>query len=184
MQVLLDADSVERSLRRMAGEIAERTRGAELVVLIGVRRGGVPLARTLARRLAEIEGSEVPLGSVDITFYRDDAATRLPNPRLGPTEIPGSLEGRHVILVDDVLFTGRTARAALDALHDYGRPRRVELLVLVERSGRELPIRPDYVGKTVEVEPDERVDVVEIDGRLCAVVQSANAPSLPPQGMP
>lgn len=184
MQVLLDADSVERSLRRMAGEIAERTRGSADLVLVGIRRGGIPLARTLAARLRELESVEVPLGSVDITFYRDDAATRLPNPRIGPSEIPGSLDGRHVVLVDDVLFTGRTVRAALDALLDYGRPRRVELLVLVERDGRELPIRADYAGKSVELGSDERVDVVEIDGRLSAIVQPAGAPSLPPQGMP
>ncbi|MGC4088850.1 MAG: bifunctional pyr operon transcriptional regulator/uracil phosphoribosyltransferase PyrR [Polyangiaceae bacterium] len=183
MQVLLDADSVERSLKRMAGEIAERTRGGERLMLVGVRRGGVPLARQLAAHLAEAEGVQVPIGTVDITFYRDDAATRLPNPRIGPSEIPGSLDGNHVVLVDDVLFTGRTVRAALDALLDYGRPRRVELLVLIERSGRELPIRADYVGSRVEVELDQRVDVIERAGRLTAVVQPAGAPSLPPQGV-
>ncbi|MFZ5891561.1 MAG: bifunctional pyr operon transcriptional regulator/uracil phosphoribosyltransferase PyrR [Myxococcota bacterium] len=184
MQFLLDADSVERSLRRMAGEIAERTRGDERLLLVGVRRGGIPLARKLAAYLKDLESLEVPLGSVDITFYRDDAATRLPNPRIGPSEIPGSIDGRHVILVDDVLFTGRTVRAALGALLDYGRPRRVELAVLVERGGRELPIQADYLGKSVDLDADSRVDVVELDGRLCAVVQAANAPSLPPQGMP
>lgn len=184
MHVLLDADSVERSLRRMAGEIAERTRGTQDLMLVGIRRGGVPLAERLAGYLRELEGAEVARGNVDITFYRDDAATRLPNPRIGPSDIPGSLDGRHVILVDDVLFTGRTVRAALDALLDYGRPRRVELLVLVERSGRELPIRADYVGKSAELDGEQRVDVVEVGGRLTAVVQPANAPSLPPQGMP
>ncbi|HET9934049.1 MAG TPA: bifunctional pyr operon transcriptional regulator/uracil phosphoribosyltransferase PyrR [Polyangiaceae bacterium] len=184
MHVLLDAEGVERSLRRMAGEIAERTRGTQDLMLVGIRRGGVPLAERLVAHLRELEGDEVPRGSVDITFYRDDAATRLPNPRIGPSEIPGSLDGRHVILVDDVLFTGRTVRAALDALLDYGRPRRVELLVLVERNGRELPIQADYIGKSVELEDDERVDVVELGGQLSAIVQAANAPSLPPQGMP
>ena len=184
MHVLLDADSVERSLRRMAGEIAERTRGTQDLMLVGIRRGGVPLAQRVAEHLRELEGDVVPRGSVDITFYRDDAATRLPNPRIGPTEIPGSLDGRHIVLVDDVLFTGRTVRAALDALLDYGRPRRVELLVLIERNGRELPIQADYIGKSVQLEEDERVDVIERDGRLTAVVQAANAPSLPPQGMP
>jgi pyrimidine operon attenuation protein/uracil phosphoribosyltransferase len=184
MQVLLDGDGVERSLRRMAAEIAERTRGSDELMLVGIRRGGIPLARALAAELREAASLEVPLGSVDITFYRDDAATRLPNPRIGPTEIPGSLDGRHVILVDDVLFTGRTVRAALDALLDYGRPRRVELLVLIERSGRELPIRADYVGKSVDLNSTERVDVIEIDGRPSAVIMPSNSPTLPPRGMP
>lgn len=184
MQVLLDAEGVERSLRRMAAEIAERTRGSVELMLVGIRRGGIPLAKTLAAHLREVASIEVPLGSVDITFYRDDAATRLPNPRIGPTEIPGSLDGRHIVLVDDVLFTGRTVRAALDALLDYGRPRRVELLALIERSGRELPIRADYVGKSVDLNTNERVDVIEIDGRTTAVIMPSDSPTLPPRGMP
>src|ERR1044071_1385319 len=122
MQLLLDADSVDRGLRRMAGEISERTRGTERLVLIGVRRGGEPVSSRLVRWLEELEGRRVPLGTVDITFYRDDAATALPNPRIGSSDVPVSLDGRHVILVDDVLFTGRTTRAALDAPLDYARP--------------------------------------------------------------
>ncbi|HWA76326.1 MAG TPA: bifunctional pyr operon transcriptional regulator/uracil phosphoribosyltransferase PyrR [Polyangiaceae bacterium] len=180
MQVLLDADSVDRSLRRIAGEIAERTRGAEGLLLVGIRRGGPRLAEKLAAFVQELEHRSVPIGTVDITFYRDDAATRLPNPRIGPSDIPGQLDGRHVVLVDDVLFTGRTVRAALDALLDYGRPQRVELAVLVDRGGRELPIQADYVGKASDVGAFDRVDVVEVDGRLTAIVQSADSPSLPP----
>jgi pyrimidine operon attenuation protein/uracil phosphoribosyltransferase len=180
MQVLLDADSVDRSLRRIAGEIAERARGAEGLLLVGIRRGGPRLAQKLAGFLRELEQRSVPLGTVDITFYRDDAATRLPNPRIGPSEIPGNLDGRHVVLVDDVLFTGRTVRAALDALLDYGRPQRVELAVLVDRGGRELPIQADYVGKACQVGLFDRVDVVELDGRLAAIVHPSDSPSLPP----
>lgn len=179
-QPLLDAPSVERGLRRMAGEIAERARGAEGLVLVGVRRGGVPLSLALARWLRELEGREVPMGTVDITFYRDDAATRLPSPRIGPSEMPGTLDGRHVILVDDVLFTGRTARAALDALLDYGRPSRVELAVLVDRGGRELPIQADYCVRRAELGRADRVDVVESPEGLCAVVNPAGSPTRPP----
>ncbi|MFO7180463.1 MAG: bifunctional pyr operon transcriptional regulator/uracil phosphoribosyltransferase PyrR [Pseudomonadota bacterium] len=180
MRVLLDADDVERGLRRMAGELAERTRGTERLILVGIRRGGVPLATRLAHWLEELEGRKVPVGTVDITFYRDDAATRLPSPRIGPSEIPLSIDGRHVVLVDDVLFTGRTVRAALDALLDYGRPSKVELAVLVDRGGRELPIQADYVVRSIEVSPLDRVDVITKDERLVAVVQSQSTPTTPP----
>ncbi len=182
MQSLLDADSVDRSLRRMALEIAERTRGDEGLLLVGIRRGGVAIAQHLQRWLTELEGRSVALGTVDNTFYRDDAATRLASPRIGPSEIPGSLDGHHVILVDDVLFTGRTIRAALDALLDYGRPSRVELAVLVDRGGRELPIQADYVGTTVRLSTEQRVDVIDRGGRPVAVVQAMGAPSIPPPG--
>ncbi len=180
MHELLDADSVDRSLRRIAGEIAERTRGASDLVLVGIRRGGVPLAERIAGWLAELEHRKVPLGTVDVTFYRDDAATRLPNPRIGPSSIPVALEGSHVVLVDDVLFTGRTVRAALDALLDYGRPRRIELCALVDRGGRELPIQADYVGKVATVASSDRVDLLESEGRLRAVVQPSTVPTMPP----
>jgi pyrimidine operon attenuation protein/uracil phosphoribosyltransferase len=180
MQLLLDADSVDRGLRRMAGEISERTRGTERLVLIGVRRGGEPVSARLVRWLEELEGRRVPLGTVDITFYRDDAATALPNPRIGSSDVPVSLDGRHVILVDDVLFTGRTIRAALDALLDYGRPRKVELAVLVDRGGRELPIQADYCVRRFEVPQSDRIDVVERDGRLVAIVQPSSTPTTPP----
>jgi pyrimidine operon attenuation protein/uracil phosphoribosyltransferase len=180
MRVLLDADSVDRGLRRMAGELSERTRGSERLLLIGIRRGGEPLAGRLQRWLEDIEGRKVPVGMVDITFYRDDAATRLPNPRIGPSDMPESIDGQHVVLVDDVLFTGRTVRAAIDALLDYGRPRKVELAVLIDRGGRELPIQADYVVRRAEIPATDRVDVVERDGRLTAVVQPTTTPTTPP----
>jgi pyrimidine operon attenuation protein / uracil phosphoribosyltransferase len=180
MRILLDADGVARGLRRVAGEIVERHRGTEGLVLIGIRRGGVPLSRELARWIKELEHRELPIGTVDITLYRDDAATALPNPRIGPTEIPGTIQDRHVILVDDVVFTGRTVRAAIDALMDYGRPRRIELAALVDRGGRELPIEPNYVVKQVEVTAEERVDVVEDGAGLQVVAQRLGAPSIPP----
>ncbi len=161
MEPLLDPQAAARGLRRMAGEIVERHRGGEGLILVGVRRGGIPVARELARWIEELEGKKPAQGSVDITLYRDDAATALPNPLIGPSEIPGSLEGRRVILCDDVVFTGRTIRAAIDALMDYGRPRMVQLAVLVDRGMRELPIRADYVGTTVETTADE---IVRVDG--------------------
>ena len=180
MRVLLDPESVTRGLRRVAGEIVERNHGTERVVIVGVRRGGVALSRELCRWLRELEGLEVPSGTVDITLYRDDVATALPNPKIGPSEIPCALDGKTVVLVDDVLHTGRTVRAALDALMDYGRPRRVELAVLVDRGGRELPIQATYVVRAVEVSPTERIDVVDRPDGISALVQPANAPSVPP----
>lgn len=180
MRVLLDAESVTRGLRRVAGEILERHRGTEGLVLVGVRRGGIPVARAIKRWIDQLEGSDVPLGSVDITLYRDDVATALPNPRIGPSEIPVSLEGQRVVLVDDVLFTGRTVRAAIDALMDYGRPRRIELATLVDRGGRELPIQGDYVVKSEPIDIDRRVDVVDDAEGLRALVQSSNIPTTPP----
>jgi pyrimidine operon attenuation protein/uracil phosphoribosyltransferase len=180
MRVLLDPESVTRGLRRMAGEIVERHHGAHDLVIIGIRRGGVPVARELVKQLRELESRDVPLGTVDITLYRDDAATALPNPRIGPSEIPFDLEGKDVVLVDDVVFTGRTVRAALDALMDYGRPRRIQLAALIDRGGRELPVQPDYVVRRIEVALDERVDVVQRDGGFTVLVQAKGTPSLPP----
>lgn len=182
MRALLDGPDALRGLRRVAGEIVERHRGVDGLLLVGVRRGGVPLAEQLALLLREIEGQDVPLGSVDITLYRDDAATALPNPRIGPTRMPVAVDGRRVVLVDDVLFTGRTVRAAVDAILDYGRPERIELCVLVDRGGRELPIQADYCVKQAHVDATERVDVFFEDGAPRAVVQSAHHPSIPPGG--
>jgi len=180
MRVLLDSDGVSRGLRRVAGEIVERHRGTEGLVLIGVRRGGVPLVREIARWIRELEGHDVPVGSVDITLYRDDAATALPNPRIGPSEVPCGLEGKRVVIVDDVVYTGRTIRAAIDALMDYGRPRRIELAALVDRGGRELPIQPDYVVTTASVGESDRVDVIEDGASLSVLVRPASSPSTPP----
>jgi len=167
---LLDPPAIARGLRRVAVEIAERGRGVKDLALIGIRRGGDPLAKRLADLLLEIEGTRPPVGALDITLYRDDAATALPNPRIGPSYVPFAVEGRRVVLVDDVLYTGRTIRAAVDALLDYGRPRRIELFALVDRGGRELPIQPDYVVRAVDVDAAQRVEVVEREGELWAVI--------------
>jgi pyrimidine operon attenuation protein / uracil phosphoribosyltransferase len=160
MRPLLDSESAARAIRRMAGEIVERASGAEHLALVGIRRGGVPLADVIARHIEALENIRVPIGAVDISLYRDDAATALPNPRIGRSEVPFGVEERRIVLVDDVLYTGRTVRAAVDALLDYGRPRAIELAVLVDRGGRELPIQPDFVGRVVEAGPGDRVEVV------------------------
>lgn len=159
-RLVLDAHEIARALRRMAGEIAERNRGAEAVALVGVRRGGVPLAQRLRALLRELERRDVPVGAVDISLYRDDAATALPAPHIGRSDIHFPVEDHAIVLVDDVLFTGRTTRAAIDAIMDYGRPRAIQLAVLIDRGHRELPIHADYVGKSVETARDERVDVL------------------------
>lgn len=174
-EALLDPTAIARGLRRVAIEIAERGRGVGDLALIGIRRGGEPLAARLAALIEEHEGAAPLVGSVDITLYRDDAATALPNPRIGPSHIPFEVDGRRIVLVDDVLYTGRTIRAAVDALLDYGRPRRIELVALVDRGGRELPIQPDYVVRKVEIEASQKVEVVEREGELWAVIVAANA---------
>jgi len=158
--VVMQPDDVARALRRMAGEIAERSRGTAEVALVGVRRGGVPLAARLAGLLLGLEGREVPVGAVDITLYRDDASTALPSPRIGRSDVSFDVSAHTVILVDDVLFTGRTIRAAMDALLDYGRPRAIQLAVLVDRGHRELPIQADFVGLHLPTLRAQRVDVV------------------------
>ncbi len=154
----MEAGDVARALRRMAHEIAERNHGLEGVVLVGLVTGGVLLAEQLALVLSEFEPSPPPVGRLDVSFYRDDISLRRVLPH-AVTEIPGDLTDRVVVLVDDVLFTGRTVRAALDALNDHGRPRAVQLAVLVDRGHRELPIRPDYVGKNLPTRRDEDVKV-------------------------
>ena len=150
----------------MATEMAERNRGVRELLLVGIRTRGVPLAERLARHLAAIESVAPPVGAVDITLYRDDVFVGLPRPEIGRTELPGTIAGRKVVLVDDVLYTGRTVRAALDVLMDYGRPRAVELAALVDRGRRELPIHADYVGLTVATTADQsvRVYLEETDG--------------------
>jgi pyrimidine operon attenuation protein / uracil phosphoribosyltransferase len=166
---VLDADDIRRALTRIAHEIAERNRGLERVVLVGLQRGGVWLAERMAEVLGVIEpGVHVPVGRLDVSLHRDDIGLRPVTPGAA-SEIPIQLEGAVVVLVDDVLYTGRTVRAALDALNDYGRPRAVQLAVMVDRGHRELPIRPDFVGKNLPTRDDEEVSVspegVEI-GRL------------------
>ncbi|MEM9606113.1 MAG: bifunctional pyr operon transcriptional regulator/uracil phosphoribosyltransferase PyrR [Actinomycetota bacterium] len=155
-QVLAPED-IQRALTRIAHEIVERNSGVEGVLLIGLQTGGVPLAERLGELLGEIEG-EVPVGRLDVALYRDDINLRPVLPE-AVTDIPVDIDGRIVVLVDDVLFTGRTIRAALDAVHDYGRPRAVQLAVMVDRGHRELPIRPDFVGKNLPTRRDEVVDV-------------------------
>jgi pyrimidine operon attenuation protein/uracil phosphoribosyltransferase len=154
----MDADDVSRATRRMAHEIIERNHGLEGVVLVGLHTGGVPLARALAAALADIESVAVPVGRLDVSFYRDDIRLRPLVPH-GVTDIGLDLTDRTVVLVDDVLFSGRTVRAALDAVSDVGRPRAIQLAVLVDRGHRELPIRPDFVGKNLPTRRDEQVEV-------------------------
>ena len=173
MRVLLDFEATTRGLRRVAGEIVERAGGASSVALVGIRRGGVPVAAAIAKAIEDLEGVRVPVGAVDISLYRDDAATALPSPQIGRSDVPFAFAGRRVVIVDDVLYTGRTVRAALDALLDYGRPEKIELATLIDRGGRELPIQPDFVVKTATIGPGERVDVEVDAGGLRAVVRSA-----------
>lgn len=158
-RTVMDEAEITRALRRIAHEIAERNGGTKQVALVGIRRGGVPLANRLAAMLRDMEPHGVPVGTLDITLYRDDAATALPNPRIGRSEIDFSPEDKVVILVDDVLYTGRTVRAAIDALLDWGRPRAIQLAALVDRGGRELPIQADYLGRVERVREGERIDV-------------------------
>ena len=163
---ILDQEGVRRSLTRIAHEILERNNGVENLVLIGIRRRGVPLAKRLAERIMAIEGSNIPVGVLDITLYRDDLSTLAHQPLVHSTEIHFPVLGKKIVLVDDVIFTGRTIRAALDAIIDLGRPQVIQLAVLVDRGHRELPIRPDYVGKNVPTSGKESVlvQIEEIDG--------------------
>ena len=155
---VMDAEAISRAVTRIAHEILEANKGAANLALVGIMTRGAVLATVLAERIREIEGAELPVGTLDISFYRDDLATRL-SPEVHRTDIPFDVEGRDVILVDDVLFTGRTIRAAMDAIVDYGRPCSIQLAVLVDRGHRELPIRADYVGKNVPSSRKERVKV-------------------------
>ncbi len=162
MPQVMDADRMSRALTRIAHEILERNRGLDELALVGIRTRGVPLARRLARSLREINGDDVPTGALDITLYRDDLMRHAvgAQPVVKSTEIPFSIDDRRILLVDDVLFTGRSIRAALDALSDFGRPSAIELAVLVDRGGRELPVQADFVGLTLrDVPKDHRVNV-------------------------
>ena len=179
MPVVMDADRIGRTLARIAHEIVERNKGVEALALVGVRSRGVPLARRLARSIKEITGDDVPTGALDITLYRDDLMRHAvgPQPVVRRTEIPFSIDGRKILLVDDVLYTGRTTRAALDALIDFGRPKAIQLIVLVDRGHRELPIKADYVGKNLPTALDESVQVrlQEIDDRDEVVLEQGGA---------
>jgi pyrimidine operon attenuation protein / uracil phosphoribosyltransferase len=176
-RVVLDARDVTRALTRISHEILERNKGAEDLVLLGIPTRGVPLARRVADRISDVEGAEVPVGSLDVTMYRDDLRLR-PARTLLHTEIPHEgIDGRTVVLVDDVLFSGRTIRAALDALTEIGRPAVVRLAVLVDRGHRELPIRADFVGKNLPTSLVEqvRVTVAEIDGTDAVTIENEDA---------
>jgi pyrimidine operon attenuation protein/uracil phosphoribosyltransferase len=167
--VVLDADRISRALTRIAHEILERNHGTDELALIGIRTRGVPLARRLAQTIREVSRHDVPTGALDITLYRDDLmrAAVAAQPVVRKTEIPFSIDDKRILLVDDVLYTGRTIRAALDALIEFGRPKTIQLVVLVDRGHRELPIKADYVGKNVPTSQSQSIQVhlIEIDGR-------------------
>ena len=175
----MDADRIGRSLARIGHEILERNRRVEELALVGIRTRGVPLARRIAMSIRGIHGHEVPTGALDITLYRDDLMRNAvgPQPLVRRTEIPFSIDDRKILLVDDVLYTGRTTRAALDALIDFGRPRGIQLIVLVDRGHRELPIKADYVGKNLPTAPDQSVQVrlQESDNRDEVVLEQGGA---------
>ena len=170
---LMDEAEIRRALTRIAHEILERNKGASGVALVGIAARGDDLARRLAGEIERIEGSAIPVGALDITFYRDDIGMRAEAPEVHETRIGFDITGRTVVLVDDVLYTGRTIRAALDALVDFGRPTAIQLAVLVDRGHRELPIRADFVGKNVPTRKDEdvRVCLTETDGQDAVLVQ-------------
>jgi pyrimidine operon attenuation protein/uracil phosphoribosyltransferase len=167
----MDAEAMDRALVRIAHEILERNKGAEHLVLLGIRTRGVPLAHRLGAQLTWIEQFPVPVGAVDITLYRDDLKGQKSRP-VRATDIPCVLDAKHVVLVDDVLYTGRSIRAALDALADFGRPQTIQLAVLIDRGHRELPIRADYVGKNIPTARDEQVSVLvdEVDGENAVII--------------
>lgn len=156
---LLDKKEIDRTLTRMGHEIIEKNKGTEGLCLIGIQRGGIFLAERLAKKIRETEGGEIPVGSLDISFYRDDIKIRK-QPTVSKTEIPFGVDGKKIILVDDVFFTGRSIRAALDAIMDMGRPALIQLAVLIDRGHREIPIRADYAGKNVPTSINERVEVL------------------------
>ncbi len=165
---VMDEKQLMRTITRIAHEIIERNKGVDDVVLVGIRRRGDPIARMLAEAILRVEGASVPVGSLDITFYRDDLTHLSKDPTLNRTDIPFDVNGKTVVLVDDVLYTGRTARAAMDAMMDVGRARRIQLAVLVDRGHRELPIRADFAGKNIPTSQSEfvRVNMPEFDGEM------------------
>lgn len=174
-RVVIDAPAIERALRRIAHEVIERNKGTDSVVLVGIRSRGIHIANRLAKNIGVIENVDLPVGVIDITLYRDDLSRGTQQPLVKGTEINFPIDDRNVLLVDDVLYTGRTIRAALDALMDFGRPRSVQLVVLVDRGHRELPIRADYVGKNIPTALNEEVQVrlLESDGRDAVTVSGA-----------
>lgn len=163
---ILNKKDIERILSRMAHEIIEKNKGTENICIVGIQRGGVHLARRLAKIIKEIEGRDIEVGSLDIAFYRDDLGIRKEQPTVRKTDVPCEITDRKVVLVDDVLFTGRSIRAAMDALMDFGRPAQIQLAVLLDRGHRELPIRADYVGKNIPTSREENIEVQLIEDGL------------------
>lgn len=170
-KLIMDRMEIQRALRRISHEIVEKNKGTDKLALVGIRTGGVHIARRIALYIKEIEGADIPVGILDITLYRDDLSTRKEQPVVKKTEIPFSIEDKKIILVDDVLFTGRSVRAALDGLIDFGRPKMIQLAVLIDRGHRELPIKADYVGKNIPTSRKELIKVqLEEDGKGDRVV--------------
>ncbi len=163
---IMDSEAVERALKRISHEIIERNKGCENLCIIGICRRGVPLAKRLCKNISIIEGKELPMGILDITLYRDDLSEKFKDPVINATDIPFSVTGKKIVLVDDVLYTGRTVRAAIDAIISLGRPSCIQLAIMVDRGHRELPIRGDFVGKNIPTSHEERVlvKIPEIDG--------------------
>ncbi|NLY88113.1 MAG: bifunctional pyr operon transcriptional regulator/uracil phosphoribosyltransferase PyrR [Firmicutes bacterium] len=185
-RLVMDEDAIRRVLYRLSHEITEENKGVDGLMLVGIRTRGVPLAKRLAAMIKEQEKVELPVGILDITFYRDDLTLISPQPVVRSTEIPGRVTDRKIVLVDDVLYTGRTIRAALDALMDLGRPRAIKLAVLIDRGHRQLPIRADYVGKTITTSAGETVQVLlkETDGEDLIYIEEMSSPKMDPPPFP
>lgn len=171
-KIIMDSRGMDRALIRIAHEIIERNQDVSNIALIGIHRRGVPLAKRLAAHIAAFEGVDVPVGTLDITSYRDDLSEKTAGKSAGKSDIPFAVKGKTIVMVDDVVHTGRTARAAMDAIIDLGRPARLQFAALIDRGHRELPIRPDYVGKNLPTSHDElvAVRVAEIDGEECVAI--------------
>ncbi len=182
-KIIMTPEDIKRSLARIAHEIIERNKTIEHLVLVGMRTRGVPLAKRLVANMADLEGFKIPVGALDISLYRDDLSSLNPQPTVQRTDIPVNIDGKSIVLVDDVLYTGRSTRAAMDALIDLGRPQSIQLAVLVDRGHRELPIRADYVGRNIPSSRDEQIQVqlVETDG-LDGVVIVKNSQDVASQG--
>ena len=169
-KIILNREKTARAITRIASEISERNSGCENLIIVGILSGGVPLAKLIAEQIKRLEGTEVPLGSVDITLYRDDLSQISELPVVGETKLPDVIDGSVLVLVDDVLFTGRTVRAAIDNIMDFGRPDRIQLAALIDRGGRELPIQPDFFGISIDTAPDKLLEVTfDAEGGYAAI---------------